>query len=130
MCVCIFMCAGVPGEQNLCIFMCADTSGGQNLCICMCAGVPAGHNLYIFMCAGALGPHSSGVGPHSSGLGPCSSGARLAHGKLAADFVALAACGPGWWGNSFSFPWWAGIDDETIDYLISSTKAAVATLKK
>jgi dTDP-4-amino-4,6-dideoxygalactose transaminase len=36
----------------------------------------------------------------------------------------------GWWGNSFSFPWWAGIDDETIDYLISSTKAAVATLKK
>ena len=35
-----------------------------------------------------------------------------------------------WWDNSFSFPWWAGIADETIDYLTSSLKAAIATLKK
>ena len=36
----------------------------------------------------------------------------------------------GWWDNSFSFPWYSGMTDETIVYLISSTKAAVATLKK
>jgi len=34
-----------------------------------------------------------------------------------------------WWDNSFSFPWWAGMDDETIDYLTSSLKAAVTKLK-
>jgi len=34
-----------------------------------------------------------------------------------------------WWGNSFSFPWWCGIPDETIDYLVSSTKSGIATLK-
>ena len=36
----------------------------------------------------------------------------------------------GWWDNSFSFPWWAGMDDETINYLTSSTKAAIAKLKQ
>jgi len=35
-----------------------------------------------------------------------------------------------WWDNSFSFPWWAGMDDETINYLTSSTKAAIAKLKQ
>ena len=34
-----------------------------------------------------------------------------------------------WWDNNFSFPWWCGIPDETIDYLCSSLKAAVAELK-
>ena len=34
-----------------------------------------------------------------------------------------------WWDNSFSLPWWCGIPDETIDYLISSVKQAIATLK-
>ena len=35
----------------------------------------------------------------------------------------------GWWDNSFSFPWWCGIPDETLDYLVSSVKAAIASLK-
>lgn len=35
----------------------------------------------------------------------------------------------GWWDNSFSFPWWCGIPDETIKYLVNSTKAAVVALK-
>ena len=35
----------------------------------------------------------------------------------------------GWWDNSFSFPWWCGMDDETIDYLTSSLKSAVNQLK-
>ena len=35
----------------------------------------------------------------------------------------------GFWDNSFSFPWWAGMDDETIEYLVCSTKAAIAELK-
>lgn len=35
-----------------------------------------------------------------------------------------------WWDNSFSFPWWCGIPDETLDYLLDSLKAAVATLRK
>jgi len=34
-----------------------------------------------------------------------------------------------WWDNSFSFPWWCGIPDETIDYLVSSLKEAIAELK-
>lgn len=34
-----------------------------------------------------------------------------------------------WWDNSFSYTWWCDIPDETIDYLCSSTKAAIATLK-
>jgi len=35
-----------------------------------------------------------------------------------------------WWDNTFSFPWWCGMPDETIDYLTSSLKAAVTSLKK
>jgi len=34
-----------------------------------------------------------------------------------------------WWDNSFSFPWWIGIPDETMDYLVDSVKAGIATLK-
>lgn len=34
-----------------------------------------------------------------------------------------------WWDNSFSFPWWCGIADDTIDYLVESTRSAVAKLK-
>jgi len=34
----------------------------------------------------------------------------------------------GWWDNSFSFPWWIGIPDETLDYLVSSLKAGIAYL--
>ncbi|MFH1614550.1 MAG: DegT/DnrJ/EryC1/StrS family aminotransferase [Planctomycetota bacterium] len=34
-----------------------------------------------------------------------------------------------WWDNTFSFPWWCGIDDETLDYLAISLKSAIATLK-
>ena len=36
----------------------------------------------------------------------------------------------GWWDSSFSFPWWCGIPDKTIDYLCSSLKAAIARLKQ
>ena len=35
----------------------------------------------------------------------------------------------GWWDDTFSFPWWCGMSDETIDYLCSSLKATIATLK-
>jgi len=34
-----------------------------------------------------------------------------------------------WWDNSFSFPWWCGITDETIGYLTDSVKSAIRTLK-
>lgn len=34
-----------------------------------------------------------------------------------------------WWDNSFSFPWWCGITDETIEYMTSSLKSAIAALK-
>ena len=34
-----------------------------------------------------------------------------------------------WWDNSFSFPWWCEIPDETIAYLADSTKAAIKMLK-
>ena len=34
-----------------------------------------------------------------------------------------------WWDNSFSFPWWCGMDDETLEYLVSSLKTAIAKLK-
>ena len=33
-----------------------------------------------------------------------------------------------WWDNSFSFPWWIGMPDETLDYLVSSLKAGIDTL--
>jgi len=36
----------------------------------------------------------------------------------------------GWWDNSFSFPWWAYMEDETIEYMTSSLKAAIAKLKE
>jgi perosamine synthetase len=35
----------------------------------------------------------------------------------------------GWWDNSFSFPWWIGMSDETLDYLIASVKAGISALK-
>ncbi len=34
-----------------------------------------------------------------------------------------------WWDNSFSLPWWCGMEDETINYLVTSLKSAVAILK-
>ena len=34
-----------------------------------------------------------------------------------------------WWDNSFSLPWWHGIPDETSEYMVSSVKAGVASLK-
>ncbi len=34
-----------------------------------------------------------------------------------------------WWDNSFSLPWWIGMPDETLDYLVDSLKAGVAALK-
>ena len=34
-----------------------------------------------------------------------------------------------WWDNSFSLPWWIGMPDETLDYLLDSLKAGVAALK-
>ena len=35
----------------------------------------------------------------------------------------------GWWDNTFSFPWWCGIPDDVIDYLVSSSKTAIDRLK-
>jgi dTDP-4-amino-4,6-dideoxygalactose transaminase len=35
-----------------------------------------------------------------------------------------------WWDNSFSLPWWIGIPDETLDYLVDSLKAGIAALKE
>lgn len=34
-----------------------------------------------------------------------------------------------WWDNSFSFPWWCGMSNETINYLVSSLKETIAELK-
>lgn len=34
-----------------------------------------------------------------------------------------------WWDNSFSLPWWVGMSDETLDYLVDSIKAGIAELK-
>ncbi len=34
-----------------------------------------------------------------------------------------------WWDNSFSLPWWIGMPDETLDYLVDSLKAGIAALK-
>ena len=34
-----------------------------------------------------------------------------------------------WWDNSFSLPWWCGMSNETLDYLASSLKQAIAQLK-
>lgn len=35
----------------------------------------------------------------------------------------------GWWDNSFSFPWWCGMSDDTIEYMANSLKEAVRRLK-
>ena len=34
-----------------------------------------------------------------------------------------------WWDNSFSLPWWIGMSDETLGYLVDSLKAGIAALK-
>ena len=34
-----------------------------------------------------------------------------------------------WWDNTLSFPWWCGMDDETIDYLVTAVKDGIARLK-
>jgi len=46
-------------------------------------------------------------------------------GAGAADTPRLES----WWDNSFSFPWWIGMPDETLDYLVDSIKAGIASLK-
>ncbi|MBM4029217.1 MAG: DegT/DnrJ/EryC1/StrS family aminotransferase [Planctomycetes bacterium] len=35
----------------------------------------------------------------------------------------------GWWDNSFSLPWWCGMPEETMDYLVSSLQSAIAQLR-
>jgi len=35
----------------------------------------------------------------------------------------------GWWDNSFSLPWWIGMPDETLEYLVRSVKAGIESLK-
>jgi dTDP-4-amino-4,6-dideoxygalactose transaminase len=34
-----------------------------------------------------------------------------------------------YWDNSFSFPWWCGIPEETLQYMIESTKKVIAELR-
>ena len=34
------------------------------------------------------------------------------------------------WDNTFSFPWWVGIPDDTIDYLVTSLKASIRELER
>jgi perosamine synthetase len=34
-----------------------------------------------------------------------------------------------WWDNSFSFPWWCGMPDDTLDYLIASAREGIASLQ-
>ena len=34
-----------------------------------------------------------------------------------------------WWDNSFSLPWWCGMQDETLDYMVDSIKSAIEKLK-
>lgn len=34
-----------------------------------------------------------------------------------------------WWDNSFSFPWWCGMKDDDIRYLVDCTKLAIDELK-
>jgi len=33
-----------------------------------------------------------------------------------------------WWDNSFSFPWWIGMPEETMDYLVASLRAGVESI--
>ena len=34
-----------------------------------------------------------------------------------------------WWDDSFSLPWWIGMPDENLVYLVDSIKAGIAHLK-
>jgi dTDP-4-amino-4,6-dideoxygalactose transaminase len=34
-----------------------------------------------------------------------------------------------WWDDSFSLPWWSGIPDDTLDYVVSSVKGAISQLR-
>jgi perosamine synthetase len=34
-----------------------------------------------------------------------------------------------WWDNSFSIPWWVGMDDETLQYIVDSLRAGVQLLR-
>jgi dTDP-4-amino-4,6-dideoxygalactose transaminase len=34
-----------------------------------------------------------------------------------------------WWNDSFSLPWWSGIPDDTMEYVVCSVKAAISQLK-
>jgi len=49
----------------------------------------------------------------------------------AQGFSAVADCPvlENWWDNSFSFPWWVDMPDETLDYLVASLRAGIAALK-
>jgi len=42
-----------------------------------------------------------------------------------ADCPSLEA----WWDNTFCMPWWVNLPDDTMEYLTSSLKAAIAQLK-
>jgi len=33
-----------------------------------------------------------------------------------------------WWDNSFSFPWWIGMPEKTMDYLVASLRAGVESI--
>lgn len=35
-----------------------------------------------------------------------------------------------WWDNSFSFPWWCGIPDETLNYLIEAARVAINRVRE
>jgi dTDP-4-amino-4,6-dideoxygalactose transaminase len=47
-------------------------------------------------------------------------------GCEAADCPNLEA----YWDHSFSFPWWCGIPDETIDYMADCAHKAIAKMRK
>jgi perosamine synthetase len=34
-----------------------------------------------------------------------------------------------WWDNSFSLPWWIGMPDDVMEYMVDSIKAGIASLK-
>lgn len=36
----------------------------------------------------------------------------------------------GWWDNSFSLPWWCGIDDDIIEIMTSSVREAIQQLRE
>jgi perosamine synthetase len=35
----------------------------------------------------------------------------------------------GWWDNSFSLPWWIGMPEDVLEYMVDSIKAGIASLK-